>query len=118
MARAQGRFRAEALRTLAESRVPRAVWAVLRDARARFTSSRSVIRHDLCTIERMVGFRKRQRKDIGERIARWEPLVLEKTAHGWRATKLTRTGHFTATAITVRAALTAAASRAEASFAL
>ena len=63
-------------------------------------------------------FHERERKGIGERIERWEPLVLEKTPHGWRATKLTRTGHFSATAITVRAALMAAAARAQASFAL
>jgi hypothetical protein len=65
----------------------------------------------------MIGFRRRHRKEIGERIARWEPLVLEKTPHGWRATKLTRAGRFTATAMTVGAALAAAAARAQAKFA-
>jgi hypothetical protein len=65
----------------------------------------------------MIGSRRR-RKSIGERIARWEPLVLEKLPSGWRATKLTPMGHFTATAITVRAAQLAAAARAQTNFAL
>jgi hypothetical protein len=66
----------------------------------------------------MIGFHKRPRKQIGERIDTWEPLVLEKTSNGWRATKLTRTGHFTASAMTMRAAVLAVAARAQANFAL
>ena len=63
-------------------------------------------------------FRRRQKRDIGQRILHWEPLVLEKIPSGWRATKLTRTGHFSATAITPRAAQSAAAARAQTHFAL
>jgi hypothetical protein len=65
----------------------------------------------------MIGFHRRHKKEIGARIARWEPLVLEKTPQGWRATKLTPTGRFTATGMTVRAALAAAAARAQANLA-
>jgi Flp pilus assembly CpaF family ATPase len=66
----------------------------------------------------MLGFNRRQRKQIGERIDRWQPLVLARIPNGWRATVFTRTGQFTATAITVRAAQVAAATRAQQSFAL
>jgi hypothetical protein len=40
-------------------------------------------------------------------------LGFERTANGWRATKLTRAGYFTVSAMSVRAALMAAAARAE-----
>ena len=66
----------------------------------------------------MLGFPRRSRKEIGARIDRWEPLVLERVSHGWRATKLTRSGRFTATAVTVHAARMAAATRAQESYAL
>jgi hypothetical protein len=62
----------------------------------------------------MLRWRKLAKKDIEARILYWEPLLLERISIGWRATKLTGSGQFSATAITVHAAQHAAVARARA----
>jgi len=52
-----------------------------------------------------------RRKRIERRIFRWKPILVVRTANGWRATRVTRMGCVTAWAATAQAAQMALSTR-------
>jgi hypothetical protein len=53
---------------------------------------------------RFVVWSRSHRKSIERRIVRWKPILVVRTANGWRATRVTRLGRISATAATAHAA--------------
>jgi len=53
---------------------------------------------------RFVVWSRSHRKSIERRILRWKPILVVRTANGWRATLVTRLGRVSATAATAHAA--------------